>query len=145
MNRTSALGIHTRVRLGFVTALVSLVAIGFISQRRLEQSMEDAVWVSHTEQVLDQIDGIAATLRTAESEERGFLLTGEQKLRENFRDAQQQTSTHLALLRMIHLWEEKPRPLVDMLVRIFLRRITRAECSDALRRGSSIVDLLLRS
>jgi PAS domain S-box-containing protein len=107
MNRTSALGIRTRVRLGFVTALVSLVMIGFIAQRRLQQSMEQAVWVNHTELVLDQLAAIAASLRTAESEERGFLLTGEQKLRESFRDAQQQTSTHLALLR--RLTADNPR------------------------------------
>jgi signal transduction histidine kinase len=66
-----------KVIAGFGIALAILILVGVLSYRTMVQNDEDRRWVTHTHQVLEQVDLVLTDLLNAETGERGFILTGE--------------------------------------------------------------------
>jgi len=58
-------------------ALAILVFIGVLSCRSVLRSREDVWWMTHTHEVLEQIDGVMAAMTDAETGQRGFVVTGD--------------------------------------------------------------------
>jgi signal transduction histidine kinase/CheY-like chemotaxis protein len=73
MNRSRKLA----VGLSFLLGLLILVAAGAASYRALLRFGDNSAQVVHTQAVLAQLRGTAADLGEAESQERGYLLTGD--------------------------------------------------------------------
>jgi CHASE3 domain sensor protein len=76
-----------KISAGFGTALAILVLVGVLSYRSMVQSDEDRRWVTHTHQVLEQVDTVVTDLLGAETGERGFILTGETSFLDPYNDA----------------------------------------------------------
>jgi CHASE3 domain sensor protein len=57
--------------------LLVLICIGGLSYRSAIRDEEDRDWVNRTSIVLELLDAIAATMTDAETEQRGYLLTGD--------------------------------------------------------------------
>jgi len=68
-------------------ALAILVFIGVLSYRSVLRSREDVGWVTHTHQVLEQIDGVMAAMTDAETGQRGFVVTGDESYLQPYSDA----------------------------------------------------------
>ena len=130
--RLPTVSIRTKVHLGFALVLVFLITIGFIAQYRLQHSIQDGAWASHTEEVLGELIGAAGALGSAESHERGFILTGEQTLRERFQAAKQQTFVHLAKLRALTADNPAQQKRLDRLEPLMRQMLVEEEA--ALRR-----------
>ena len=64
------------VPLAFACALALLVGVGIVSYRSTTALLEDARRVTHTHEVLSELDGALLALKDAETGQRGFLLTG---------------------------------------------------------------------
>jgi PAS domain S-box-containing protein len=77
------------VGVGLVVAL--LIVNAGLAYRNTRQLLEDAEWVAHTHEVLDLTGDVLRTLVDAETEERGFLITG----KENFLEPYQQALARL--------------------------------------------------
>lgn len=73
---------QAKMRMGFVCALLALLGIGFISEDRLQHWIDDAAWVSHTQDELATLVSLSASLRTVESEERVTCSPGIRKRKE---------------------------------------------------------------
>jgi signal transduction histidine kinase len=72
---------------GFGIALAILILVGVLSYRTMVQNDEDRQWVTHTHQVLEQVDLVLTDLLNAETGERGFILTGEASFLEPYNEA----------------------------------------------------------
>ena len=96
-----------KLRAGFISALLLLATIGFISENRIERSVEDAGWVLHTDEVLLQLQGVSEGLSLAQKEERGYILNPNKTLAESFQDDEDQTTAHLIQVR--RLTADNPR------------------------------------
>lgn len=66
-----------RFLVAFGAALVLLTAVGVLSYRRVLQDDSDQLWVLHTHQVLEELAAVSSDLVDAETNQRGFILTGD--------------------------------------------------------------------
>ncbi len=80
-----------KLQLAFGSAILVLLVVGVISYRGMAVSTESDRWVRHTHEVLENLQDLLAAMQTAESNDRGYLLTGDKY----FLDAY-----HAAILRM---------------------------------------------
>jgi len=71
--------IGTKIGGGFTLALVALLVIGFVSYRSTTGLIETAGQVTHTHQVLENLDQLLSLLKDAETGQRGYLITGEDR------------------------------------------------------------------
>ncbi|MDB4987569.1 MAG: type pilus biosis protein PilJ [Myxococcaceae bacterium] len=72
-----ALGVGTKIGIGFSLSLVMLLVVGGISRHNSTELLETGQWVSHTHEVLETIARLEARLVEVESAVRGFALTGD--------------------------------------------------------------------
>src|SRR5690349_14858032 len=80
----------TKIILGFGAALLVLMCVAIFSYQSLIIDETDRAWVTHTYQVMEKLDSVLADLTTAETGERGFIITGEaQYLEEHAKGASQ--------------------------------------------------------
>jgi methyl-accepting chemotaxis protein len=77
-----------KIGAGFALALAILVAIGTVTYRSTATLTETAEWVAHTYRVLDELEGVLSGMKDAETGQRGYILTGDEKYLEPYSGAQ---------------------------------------------------------
>ena len=82
-------------------ALAALVMVGAQSYRATRRLITDAGWVTHTQQVREEIASMLAGLHEAETHQRGYLLTGTSHYSEDSKAAVKDVDDHLANLRQL--------------------------------------------
>ncbi len=95
-----------KISAGFGTALAILIFVGVLSYRSMVQSDEDRQWVTHTHQVLEQVDAVESGMLSAETGERGFILTGEESFLDPYNNAFANMNGDVTKLR--HLTSDNP-------------------------------------
>jgi CHASE3 domain sensor protein len=65
-----------RVQLAFASAILTLLIAGGMSYRAISLSNESDRWVRHTHEVIETLQGLLSIMRSLESSNRGFALTG---------------------------------------------------------------------
>src|SRR5882757_9246121 len=76
--------------LGFVVAVAAVAFIALLTYRSLQTRSLAAGRVTHTLQVMEQLQTILSLAKDAETGQRGFLLTGEEPYLEPFANAKSQ-------------------------------------------------------
>ncbi|MGO8744881.1 MAG: CHASE3 domain-containing protein [Thermoguttaceae bacterium] len=78
------MSIGARIGAGFAVGLVIIAAIGgsaYVSTQRL---LEANRWVTHTHQIIEGLENVLSVLKDAETGQRGFILTGEDRYLEPY-------------------------------------------------------------
>jgi methyl-accepting chemotaxis protein len=88
-----------KIGTGFGLALAILAAIGIIAYRSIAKLIDTAQWVDHTHQVLESLESVMSTMKDAETGQRGFLLTGEDRYLAPFLAAQGTIDGQIKTLR----------------------------------------------
>ena len=86
---------------GFVVCGLILLGVAFSSFKNSEKFIASTAWVDHTNQVLNEFEQILVYSLDAETGARGFVITGEEKYLEPFRDANIQISEHINKVRKL--------------------------------------------
>lgn len=68
----------------FALLLVAVAIAAWFSFSSARSYLEDSAWEKHSDQVLEEITSLTASLRTAESGVRGFVITGEEEYISDF-------------------------------------------------------------
>jgi PAS domain S-box-containing protein len=71
------LSIERRITFGLAIALAILVINALVSYRAARRLIDNDHWVSHTHEVIAQLETTLSTITDAETGERGYLLTGD--------------------------------------------------------------------
>jgi signal transduction histidine kinase len=87
-----------QVKVGLVLALVLLVINALVSYRNIRRVIENERWVSHTQEVLAELEETLSTLKDAETGQRGYLLTGDENYLQPYKRAIAQIPTSIGLL-----------------------------------------------
>ncbi len=82
-------------------ALTALVLVGTQSYRATCRLIADAGWVTHTQQVREEVSSLLAGLHEAETHQRGYLLTGRSNYLESAQAAAKHAEDRLASLRQL--------------------------------------------
>jgi PAS domain S-box-containing protein len=95
-----------RVTSGFAVAVLLTGLLGFFSWQNARQVVEDADWVSHTQQVMTRLEAALRHLLDVETGGRGFALTGERQFLEPYESGRAAIVQDLQSLRL--LLEDNP-------------------------------------
>src|SRR5450759_3484050 len=90
--------VGTKIGAGYALALIILVVLGVVSYRNTTGLIEAAQMKVHTYQVLENLKGVLSTLKDAETGQRGYIITGEDRYLEPYQagmSAVNQTMQHL--------------------------------------------------
>jgi len=88
-----------KIGAGYGLALAILVAIGAASYQSTTKLTETAEWVAHTHQVLEKLETVLSGMKDAETGQRGYIITGEERYLEPFRAAQETINQKVKTLR----------------------------------------------
>jgi PAS domain S-box-containing protein len=83
---------------GFAVLLAVLIADAYITKRQLDEQINSGVWVIHTRQVEFELSQSESLLKDAETGQRGFLYTGQEKYLDPYRQAVGQINSHVDVL-----------------------------------------------
>lgn len=84
-----------------VAALAVLVVVSFESYRSARSFIESARWVSHTEEVLQSLEGLSALAAQEESDARGYELSADPALLRSYFDATAKMTAQIADIRRL--------------------------------------------
>src|SRR6266404_3941235 len=76
--------IGTRILTGYGLALVVFAGVGIVAYRGTTELVDSADWVSHTHRVKEDLFELRSALQDAETGQRGFLLTGNERYLEPY-------------------------------------------------------------
>jgi methyl-accepting chemotaxis protein len=79
--------IGTRILAGYALALVVVGGVGIVAYRSTNELIDSADWVTHTHKVKETLTKVISSLKDAETGQRGFLLTGEERYLEPYQAA----------------------------------------------------------
>jgi PAS domain S-box-containing protein len=82
--------LNTLITVGFVIGIVSLLAATGLSYNFTNHLFEASKWVSHTQEVLKEVEEVRAGMADLESSQRGYIIIGDEHLlaqRKDFKDA----------------------------------------------------------
>ncbi|MEO8004572.1 MAG: response regulator [Betaproteobacteria bacterium] len=120
---------------GFALAFLAVILIGLFSYRSLEGRAATAERVTHTLAVREQIAALHATLRDAETGQRGYLLTGVESYLDPYTKAQGALAPQFKSLR--ELMNDRPiqKERLEALQRFINEKMTELEQTIELRRA----------
>src|SRR6202011_850704 len=79
--------VGSKIGCGFALALAISIVIAGVSYRNTSQLVEGFEWVVHTHQVQENLDTVVSTLVDAETGQRGYVITGEERYLEPYNAA----------------------------------------------------------
>ncbi len=79
--------------------IVLVVATGITAYQYSLRFIDTNQWVVHTHEVLQELEGTLATLTTAETQERGYIITGDETYLQPYQTAVSQIPTHIQALK----------------------------------------------
>jgi methyl-accepting chemotaxis protein len=100
---------------GFGLALLMLLTIGGVSYWSLTLLVENAYWVTHTHQVLEDLEGILSLLKDTETAQRGFVLTRQERYLEPYNAALTKIPQRIKDVRKLTSDNPKQKPRLDAL------------------------------
>src|SRR5712691_6658581 len=109
------LSIGAKIASGFGLALSILITIGVVSFNSTTKLIDSSDWVSHTHSALNQLDGLVSSMKDAETGQRGFVLTGEQRYLEPYQGASQTAEQTLRDLRRLTVDNPNQQRRLDVL------------------------------
>jgi PAS domain S-box-containing protein len=151
------MSIGAKIGTAFAVGLVIIAAIGISAYVSTQRLLEANRWVTHTHEVLEHLEDVLSALTDAETAQRGFVLTGEERYLEPYHAAtgriQQDVTELVALTRDNTAQQESLRQvqkladakLAELRETIQLRRKSGLEAALAVvraDRGKKIMDEL---
>src|ERR1700677_3321429 len=68
-----------RIGSGFVLISAILLVVGVVAYRSISKLVDTADWVTHSHKVLEDLGGVVQNMVNAETGQRGFIITNDQK------------------------------------------------------------------
>ncbi len=117
--------IGTKIGASFALGLAIFTTIGLSSYRSTTQLIETSRWQNHTYQVLGELEELASQLKEAESEHRGYLITGDKSYLVSYNAALKVIKTNINDLRKLTADNPNQQRRIDRLKPLIDRRFSR--------------------
>lgn len=95
------LALEKLIPTAFLLAVGLLIILGFFAYRSVNAINDAIAWEMHTQEVLQKLDGLLLTTITAETELRGYVITRNKSYLETFDNAEPETQTNIANLKLL--------------------------------------------
>src|SRR5919108_1395713 len=90
-----------KIKIGIAILFIALVINGLVSYRATRTLIDNQQWVTHTYQVIGEIEGVLSTLKDAETGERGYIITGSDAYLEPYNAALNQIDSRVQQLEAL--------------------------------------------
>ncbi|MCC5604722.1 response regulator [Nostoc favosum] len=110
-----SLKIGTKIGISFALSLATLTTIGLISYQSTNELIQTSRKESHTYQVLSQLEDLNLQLTNAETGQRGYIITGEQRYLEPYNAAIQVLNQKVRELQRLTADNPKQQQQIDIL------------------------------
>ncbi|AVH70402.1 response regulator [Nostoc sp. 'Lobaria pulmonaria (5183) cyanobiont'] len=117
------LKIGTKIGASFALSLATLATIGLISYQSTNQLIETSSKETHTYKVLSQLEDLNLQLTNAETGQRGYVLTGEQRYLEPYNAAIQVLDQKLKVLQNLTADNPKQQQQLDILQPLITQKL----------------------
>jgi PAS domain S-box-containing protein len=130
--------VEKKVVLGFVASVVALLGISLLSYRTIENSINAQAWVTHTYEVMATLEQGHATLTDAETAQRAYLLTGQERFFLDSSNAQGRLNGWLENVRALTADNLEQHNRLNELQPLILQRLTLLNQRMELRREQGL-------
>jgi signal transduction histidine kinase len=120
------------------SALIILICIGALSYRGEVHNENDREWVTHSLFVVEQLQGIRIDITLAESGQRGYLLTGEEKYLEPYQAGLDRVGQDMEKLRNLTLDNPRQREAILRLAPLVAARLAELSAGIEIRKQSGL-------
>ncbi|HYX15851.1 MAG TPA: response regulator [Nostoc sp.] len=118
-----SLKIGTKIGISFALSLATLATIGLISYQSTNELIETSARESHTYQVLSQLEDLNLQLTNAETGQRGYIITGEQRYLEPYNGAIEVLNQKVNELQRLTADNPKQQNRLDILQPLLTERM----------------------
>ncbi len=122
----------------FVMGMVSLTALGGASYHFTSQLEQSAGWVSHTQEVLKELEEVSTGVATFGSSERNYINTGDEHLLEPGQSIISSIHEHVDTIRKLTADNPHQKPRLDQLEPLIAQRIEWGEQTVIARRQQGL-------
>jgi PAS domain S-box-containing protein len=123
---------------GLVVSLLILAAAGWQSARSLRAVAASDQWVTHSQNVILELDGLISALKDEETGQRGYLLTGEDEYLEPYQTGLGLVQSNLASLKQLALNNAAQQQRLAGIEVLILEKEAELKQTIALRRSQSL-------
>lgn len=115
--------VGAKIGSGFAAVSLILLGVGVVTYRSAAEQTETAEWVTHTHQVIENLDGTLQGLCDAESGQRGFMLTDLEGYLEPYNAGTVASATDLKSVRKLTQDNAAQQRRLDVLEPLVSRRL----------------------
>jgi len=123
---------------GMIVALAILAMAAWQSARSFRAAADADKWVTHTYVVIQELDRLQSALESVESDQRGYLLNGEEKYLQPYRAALDRAETNLASLRRLTQDNSRQQQRLDGIESVKSNMVATLEGVISLRRSQGL-------
>lgn len=138
------LSVERKIAAVVVLAAAVLALVGVLSVRSTRALISEAEWVAHSHLVMEQLEKVLAQMGRLESDQRGYLLTGDESYLGTIRGDGEPLEETFETLRVLVADNPRQTRLVDRLAPLALRRIAARDEVSALRRAEGLEAAIAR-
>lgn len=125
--------------IGFGVSLLLLTVTSVASFYSIRNLLQSAFLVDHTNQVILELENTLSIMKDAETGQRGYLLTGDEKFLDPYKGAFDSALAHLANIKELTADNYEQQATIDQIKEIIIRRQKLLQSSiDARRTGQAI-------
>jgi PAS domain S-box-containing protein len=125
--------IEDKIKIGIGIVVVVLLVNGWLSYRAARTLLNNEQEVTHSYQVLENLETVLSTLKDAETGERGYIITGEVQYLEPYQSAIGQIDSHLQKLKQLTADDPRQQARLPVLQRKIAARLDTLKDGIALR------------
>ncbi len=126
--------LHTKIHLGFGAALFLLLLVCIVSYRTTRGLVEAVHQEFRIGRVLDELDDVRHELQDAETGQRGYIITGEERYLEPYRSAAGNIASEIHSLRTLTAGNPERRPQIDRLQKLIREKFAELDETIDLRK-----------
>lgn len=134
--------IGTRILAGYGLAVLLMAGMGVVAYRSTNELVDSANWATHTYKVKTEIAKPVAILTTAETAQRGFLLTSEPRYLEPYRSAAAALGQSLQAIRELTSDNPEQQRRLTALQAVITDRLNKLSAAMDLRKAGARQDVL---
>jgi len=126
----------------FISAILIFLALSFNSYRVFNKHLENNIWIAQSYHIQAANNNFLANLREAESSERGFIITGDERYLEEFYVTLKTLDTTLKSLQKLTLINQAQRQRIQNIKSLADERIRLLKTGIDLRRNKGMISAI---
>jgi len=116
--------VESKILAGFIVTAVALGGVGWLSYRAAEDFITAQGWVTHTQEVISQLETTLATVIETDTEQRGYLLTDNAKFLQQSQAAAAQLPGELQQIQQLTIDNPAQQKAIKQLTALTQKEVT---------------------